>query len=204
MLLNNSDLDNLLKAAESPARSDQYWNQFPKKVTAKIHWQSRRVATLDSADLHKPRRMILVWGLSLVSAFGIIGFTLSLWRGLVPDETALELTQVKKYVREIETLFPNQLQAIIFDEQGARLILAEKPDVPNSAPLYLKICGPGGCQRFVTFSGQRIRVNGDECDVLVDAKGNVMLVGERLLWSRVAVARVGKYRIEARALETSS
>jgi len=31
-----------------------------------------------------------------------------------------------------EALFPNQLQAIVFDDQGARLMLADKSDVPNS------------------------------------------------------------------------
>ena len=83
-------------------------------------------------------------------------------------------------------------------------MLAPEPNLPASPPLYLKICGPKGCQRFVTFSGQQIRVNGDVCDVLVDHQGNVLVVGRETLWSDAkAAARIGPYQIEARALETT-
>ena len=32
MPMNDSDLERLLKSAELPARSDEYWEQFPKRV----------------------------------------------------------------------------------------------------------------------------------------------------------------------------
>jgi RNA polymerase sigma factor (sigma-70 family) len=74
-----------------------------------------------------------------------------------------------------------------------------------SPPLYLKICGPRDCQRFVTFSGQQIRVNGDVCDVLSDHQGNVLVVGRQLLLSgSKASTRGGQYQIEAGALEDRS
>jgi hypothetical protein len=116
-----------------------------------------------------------------------------------------QLTAVRKYFREIEALFPNQLQAIVFEQQGTHLVLAGEPNLPTSPPLYLKICGPKGCQRFVTFSGQQIRVNGDICDVLADGRGGVLLVGRNLVWSSdQATASSGPYRIEARILEAAS
>jgi hypothetical protein len=112
---------------------------------------------------------------------------------------------VEKCYRETEALFPNQVQAIVFDEAGPRVVLAEKADVPKSPPLYLKICGPRGCQEIVTFSGQQVRVNGDVCDVLTDAAGNVMLAGDHMFWSSQSVGtKAGRYRIEARTMETSS
>ena len=115
-----------------------------------------------------------------------------------------QLAEARKYFHELEALFPNQLQAIVFDQQGTHLVLAPEPNLPASPPLYLKICGPKGCQRFVTFSGQQIRVNGDVCDVLADRQGNVLVVGQETLWADAkAAVRSGPYQIEARALETN-
>src|SRR5205807_3264137 len=115
------------------------------------------------------------------------------------------LAEAAKYIREIEALFPNQLQAIVLDQKGARLLLADHSNVPASPPLYLKICGPYGCQRFVTFSGQQIRINDDLCDVLIDRQGNVLLVGRELLWSSSEPAgKARPYRIEAKPLGVNS
>ena len=84
-------------------------------------------------------------------------------------------------------------------------MLAQEPNLPKSPPLYVKICGPNGCQRVVTFSGQQIRVNGDVCDVLADHRGNVLVVGRQLVWSGARVgANSGRYQIEARVLDANS
>jgi hypothetical protein len=69
----------------------------------------------------------------------------------------------------------------------------------------LKICGPDGCQRFVTFSGQEIRVNGEACEVLVDHQGRVVLVGRDTVWSgSESTGKAGNFRIEARPLGTTT
>jgi hypothetical protein len=133
------------------------------------------------------------------------GFLLGFWRGQRSPGYDPQLAEAQKYFQEIAGLFPNQLQAIVFDQQGAHLVLAQEPNVPASPPIYLKVRGPKGCQRFVTFSGQQIRVNGDVCDVLADHQGNVLVVGHQLLWSGAqAHARSGPYQIEARTLENRS
>jgi hypothetical protein len=130
---------------------------------------------------------------------------LVLRRDAAPRETFGSVAQVQKCYREIEAMFPNQVQAIIFDEAGSRIVLAEKPGVPDSTPLYLRICGPQGCQQVVTFSGQEIQVNGENWEVLTDAAGNVLLVGNKFVWSSAShVHELGKYRVETRSLETAS
>jgi hypothetical protein len=205
MQMNNSDLERLLKSAEAPARSDEYWEQFPRRVTARTHWQTQPAGKPLTESPRRPSPAILAWGLGLVSACIVVRLAIGFWRGRAPRQTALQLTQATKYYREIEALFPNQIRAIVFDDQGARLILAEKADVPNSPPVFLKVCGPHGCQRFVTFSGQQIRINGNECDVLMDARGNVLLVGKRFVWSSASLgSETSPYRIEAKTLKTSS
>jgi len=93
----------------------------------------------------------------------------------------------------------------VLDQTGARLVLSPAADVPRSPPLYLRICGPAGCQRFVTFSGQQIRVNGQACEVLVDRQGQIMLVGPKLFWSGSdPMAKGDRYQIEAATLAKTS
>jgi hypothetical protein len=205
--MNNSELDQLLKAASPPERAPELWDTLPKRITARLHWQPKR----DAASLVEPRRFLLLFQARVVWALGatVVGLAVALVFFALPHPRRLhsgsQLATVGKCFREIEALFPNQVRAVVFDERGARIILAEQADVPDSPPLYLKICGPNGCERVVTFSGQQIWVNGDACDVLQDADGNVLLVGDNIAWSSASVNRdMGRYHIEARPLGTSS
>ena len=118
--------------------------------------------------------------------------------------TGSELVAARKYFQEIETLFPGQVQAIVFDQQGSHLVLAEHSNVPADSPLYLKICGPKGCQNYVTFSGQQIHFNGETCEVLLDRHGNVLLVGPQWVLSTAgAPTKHARYQVAARPLETT-
>jgi hypothetical protein len=135
----------------------------------------------------------------------LLGFALGFWQGYHSALPEPQLAQARKCFQEIEGLFPNQVRAIVFDQQHSRLVLSEQADVPTSPPLYVKICGPHGCVSYVTFSGQQIRVNGDVFEVLVDRQGGVLLVGRDMVWSSDrAQARSGPYRIEAKPLEVAS
>jgi hypothetical protein len=214
------ELNELLKRAAVPEREPDYWDSFPGRVMGEI--ERRRLANgaervadasrdteADSGNMwfqvtflrslvNKP-----AFALAVVAVCLALGFVVGHWSGQRSPGYDPQLAEARKYFREIEGLFPHQLQAIVFDQQGAHLVLAQEADLPASPPLYLKICGPGGCQRFVTFSGQQIRVNGEVCDVLSDHQGNVLLVGRRLLWSSSrAGSRTGPYQIQARALES--
>ena len=84
------------------------------------------------------------------------------------------------------------------DERGPRLQLAEKANVPDSTPLFVKICSGKSCKVFVTFSGQQINFNGEPYDVLSDSSGNVILLGKRSVLTPNERASV---RIEGRSLE---
>jgi hypothetical protein len=114
----------------------------------------------------------------------------------------MQLAEMQKYYREVEALFPHQLQAVIFDQRGPHLALADAPGLPTSDPIFLRICQRRGCQKFITFSGQQIDVNGEKCDVLADAKGNVIITGQKLAWSSAdRTRRNSSYQIQAHLLE---
>jgi hypothetical protein len=200
--MNNDELDMLLKSAAVPEHPPEFWAELPQRIAAKIHWQAQRSV----AQTNEPRGFdFLNWAIGSAVVAVVLGITFLLQPGAASRATASRLVRAEKCYREVEAMFPNQVQAIIFDEHGPRVVLSEKADVPNSPPVYLRICGPRGCQEVVTFSGQRVQVNGDVCDVLLDSAGNVLIVGQQAVWSSSDLpGRDAGQRIEARALKAAS
>jgi hypothetical protein len=217
--MKDSELNQILKSAAVPEPAAERWDQFPKRVMAQIHRREQPAGVEKGAEARVRAESMEVkppaWAFALrfkpALALGLavvciaLGFALGFWKGRDSAITTQQLAQAKKYFKEVEALFPNQVQAIVFDDRGAHLVLADEANVPASLPVYLKISGPKGRQTCLTFSGQQVRINGDICDVLVDHHGDVLLVGQQLVWSSAQPAsKTGRYQIEARTLETNS
>ena len=206
--MKNSELDQILKSAPVPDRPGAYWDQFPRRVMAKTD----RLRTRADAETNHPRNepfwlrsrfQFATVGLGLAIIGLLLGFVLGFWQGRNLSITGPQLAAARKYFQEIGTLFPGQVQAIVFDQQGPHLVLAEHSNVPASSPLYLRICGPKGCQSYVTFSGQQIRINGETCEVLLDHQDNVLVVGQNWVVSTAqAPAKHAIYQVSARPLMT--
>ena len=210
--MTNRELNDLLKSAPVPERDAEYWEEFPKRVVRGLerssHQDSRSGARLRPAG--EPVWSSGLWpklafAIGLAAVCLVIGLLIGLHQGHKSAGTDLQLAEARKCYGEVETLFPNQVQALVLDATGGHLVLAAEANVPKSAPLYVKICSARGCQRVVTFSGQRIAVNGTFFEVLVDRQGEVLLVGEQSVWSSSAPEeKIEGYRIEARPLLTRS
>jgi hypothetical protein len=209
--MNDSQLNAILSRAKIPGRREVYWDRFPAQVVAEL--DHRRQVPNPARVLEHRRAWSAATVLRLLAAkpafaFGMAAacllfvFWLGFWQGQHASAKDRELAAARRYFEEVAALFPHQLQAIVFDQAGAHLVLAQNANLPASPPLYLKISGPKGSQRFITFSGQQIQVNGEVCDVLADGQGKVLLVGRQLLWpGSDAGRRMGPYHIEARPLE---
>lgn len=205
--MNNANLNRILQTAPVPELPRQYWEEFPERVIAEVQRRHRPggADTLVRARERQARLSVLSAQWLLATAAGAACLVLAFWLGFSQARrspaTDPLLAEAQKCFREIEPLFPKQLQALVFDQKGTYLVLANEPDVPPSPPIYIKIAGPHGEHRFITFSGQRIRVNGDSFEVLSDRQGDVLMVGEQSVWSSSDPgADVGPYRIEARPL----
>jgi len=203
--MTNPELEKLLKSAAIPERDADYWEQFPKRVMAEarrrssqspantgnqvpgFYWWLRRFAALTTGPA---LACVAIW------------IAMGIWHGRHPASLEdPQLAALGKCFHEIQSLFPNQVEAVVFEKSGARMELAKAANVPASQPLYLKISGPGGSVRMVTFSGQQVKVNGDVCEVLVDRQGEVLVVGAHWVWSSSKPAgKSGGYLIEARVL----
>ncbi len=204
--MNNDELNRLLKSAVEPGRPAEYWEEFPKNVVSNL---ADRPPPVRAAMPTKSPRAALGWftlGAGMATACLLLAFVFRAGRERgAEDFTASDIAVMRKYLQEVEALFPNQVQAVVFEQSGPRLVLADRAVVPASMPVYVRVCGANGCQSFLTFSGQQIRLNGETVDVLVDARGKVLLVGNRLSWtSGESKSRVGSLRIVARSLESAS
>jgi hypothetical protein len=206
--MNNEELNRILKSARVPEQPENYWDKFARRVASAVQDRPRTAA--NSAALLEDRRnwasilrpkFALSVGLSLACAIVVLVL-------LVPKPRSSsdpQLAAAQKFYRELETLFPNQLRVIAFDDQGPHLTLADSPEVPASPPLYIKICSPEGCRRFVTFSGQQVSINGQACEILLNREGHVLVVGSQFLWPGTAPSgKSGRYDIETRILARAS
>ena len=209
--MKNGQLEKCLKSAPVPERSLEYWEQFPTQVMSEIKRREGAAehsspAPVDAEVRWWPvflSRLALSTGAALACV--VLAFLLGVRQGRHSAGSERQLAEAQKCYREIESLFPNQVEALVFDAQGMHLVLAEKDNVPASPPLYVTITGVKDVHRFVTFSGQRISVNGDSFEVLVDRQGDVLLVGQQSVWSSSEPGnKAGPYRIEARPLPTRS
>jgi hypothetical protein len=192
------ELDDLLKKAAVPARPDDYWESFPGQVTRELRRREGQPLVDQRISWKLPT---LAWVTGLTACIAL-AFTFGFWKGRGAGAEEERIASARKYFKEIEAMFPNQVRAIVLEKSGPRLVLSETANVPQSAPLYVKICRANNCQSFITFSGQQIDVNGEIYDVLIDGAGQVILTGKSMLWSsKDAAPKRASERIEARALD---
>lgn len=202
--MNNRELENLLKKNSLPKPPAGYWENFPKKIAAKIQWQRPEEISREAETPGKRNVMAVAWGIGMATACVALAFWFGFSKGRDSVAPVDQLASAKKYFREIEVMFPNQVRAIIFEENGAQLVLSEKADVPASPPLWVKICDGKSCASAVTFSGQELQIVGQRFEVLADAQGKVILIGDKLFWSDATKPQAtGQWRVQARSLNYS-
>ena len=196
--MSNDELHDLLKASKVPERSDQHWEIFPNEIMRAIE----RRGSSALKELHPVGPSFgRVWAIGLACACVVIAFVFGFWRGQESKSKASDFAAIQKYFREIELLFPNQLQAVVIDANGPRFVLSESANMPRSTPVVIRVCEGKRCKTVLTFSGQKIQVNNETCEVLLDSKGDVIVVGDDIVWSSAEGNSRRSMHVEARALE---
>jgi hypothetical protein len=193
--MNNSKLDDKLKAAREPAQPKDYQAAFPQMVLANL-----RSATWKPAPARRSLLPRLSWGLA-TAACVVLAFAIGHWRGQTGVVAGQDVLANARLVQETLALFPNRVRAIVQDEHGLSLVLSEKDDVPLSSPLWVKVCDGNQCLALVTFSGQEVQLAGRKVTVLSDAQGGVLLVGSDFVWSsKEKIYANNQLKIEAKNL----
>ncbi len=193
--MNDRELDQLLRAGDSvPTRDADYWADFPGETARRI----RLVGSAEDAESPvRPRRRSALW-----SALGLLGTAaLALLLHRFPGEaerghpgafTPMQLEVARRVAAEAMALFPGQLVAVKLEETDHQVVLSDRPNLPASEPLLVRICGAGGgaCRSFITFSGRQVEFDGERFEVLAGASGNIVVVGEHSL-PRFAASTLG-------------
>ena len=192
--MNDAELDRLLKSAPVPPRPEGYWAEFPERVAR----EARRPPTCETTVPGNRWLPRLAWGLGLATACLIAGF----WLGhRQPTTDSAALLQNPKLISEVLALFPNRVHAIVQDERGLRLELADEADLPNSTPLWVQFRQGGQTSSFVTFSGQQVEVAGQKLTVLAGGQDRVLVIGDRFVWStEERQSAPGQFQVEAKPL----
>ena len=191
MSQSDKTLGNLLKSARVPERGGEYWEQFPGCVTRRLAEGAR------SAGSEAPRSLPIAWAVGLATACAVVGLGTGWW--MTSSRVPSQPDYAKLYA-EVASVFPRQIRAIVVNEDGPRLVLADQPSVPASAPVLLRLCRDRQCQNVITFSGQRVRVNGESIELLTDGRGDLLVIGRRFLWSSADPRPAGNWRIDAKRL----
>lgn len=201
------ELNELLRAAQVPERTPEYWESFPQTIARQLPARAAggaagpAAAVRPGSRLANPPTHTWAWGLGLTTACLLLGFFVGFRRGHAAAFTAAELAQSRKIYHELAALFPDRLQAVLLDGRGSQLVLATDAQPPGAVPLLVQICHAGICRRFITFSGQRVALNGETFEILADARGNVLVLGDHLGWSSGEPRKAAAgYRIRATAL----
>src|SRR3974390_3517991 len=109
--MNNKRLNEILKSARVPERAGDYWEKFPGRVMAKLHWrqQNAEARQLVGSRVSSFRLLRLpVFGAGLAVVCILLGFGVGFWKGrqsIAPERA--QLAEALKCYREIAGLFPN-------------------------------------------------------------------------------------------------
>ncbi len=207
MSINDLDLDRLLRSVHVPEREAAFWAEFPGRVSRQLHRpQPLNQAAKVPSELRT--RSSLSWKIACAAILILVGVGIGVglksWRESDSKALARQMEPMRLYLRELSALFPHQIRAVTFQDGEVRLTLAESGSVPDSSPIFLQVRTSTECQRHITFSGQAIQLNGERCEVLTDARGDVLVVGPDKVWSSAQPSnRFGACRISATVLGTS-
>ncbi len=120
---------------------------------------------------------------SLAGAFAcLLLFALYFFKlSIPPDSIALQI----QYIREIDTLFQNELQAVVFSAEGKELKLASEPTLHHPYPVIVDLRRNKQTVRIVAIANGRLTVRLGQHDIpleiYVTGSGNVIVAGPDFL-----------------------
>ena len=194
--MNQPELESILKRARLPEIPGESLEMFPRRIVTRLKRNEPPIRAARNFSLR------FAWVLGMTACV-IIAFGLGHWHGRMEMEknSANDSLANINLIHETLDMFPNRVRAIVQDEHGLNLVLSDNADVPTSSPLYIRICDGKHCSSLVTFSGQEIWVAGQTVTVLADARGGIILTGNKFVWSNTEHTYAGEHlKIEARNL----
>jgi len=196
--MKDADLNKLLRAVHPPQRTAEERAEFPLEVVRQL---SRPVHRRTAAD--RSASKFPLWALGFATACLLIGFIM----GRFPEkpatlpQAAATTPDYAKLFKEVASLFPDRLRGVVVRNGELELILADQPESPAANPLLVEICQGGQCRKVITFSGQKLEVDGHSIEVLTGANDRVIVLADNQVWTSQNPAEVvDGFRINAHFL----
>lgn len=179
--MKDSELNKLLRSVRPPERSPEEKSGFPGAV---VHQLSRPVRQSSGAGGIGNLRIPLL-GVGFAVACLILGFI----AGRFPEKqveapvVAAGTPDYGKLFKEVALLFPDRLRGVVVRGNEVELLLAEQPERPATNPLLVEICQNGRCRTVLTFSGQKLEVDGHTIEVLAGADDRLIVLADSQVWT---------------------
>jgi len=138
---------------------------------------------------------------------------LALVAGLLPflfhkhHDAPENLANDQKILQQVETLFPNQVDAVVEENGKADLSIAQSPVVGSDQPVLVLFRRGQDTIRVLSFSGHHVCVmlgRTQSCfEILATPAGGVILEAEDKVWVASEHPQVSGYSVHAQILEAS-
>jgi hypothetical protein len=179
--MKDSELNKLLRSVRPPERSPEEKAVFPAAVVRQLSRPPRRSASGGSDNAWR----FPLLGLGFALACLVIGFLV----GRFPNKPveapvmAVMAPDYGKLFKEVSSLFPDRLRGVVVRGSEVELLLAEQPERPATNPLLVEICQHGRCRTVLTFSGQKLEVDGHSIEVLTGADDRLIVLADSQVWT---------------------
>lgn len=77
-------------------------------------------------------------------------------------------------LREVTTLFPQQIKSIVSDGDDLQIALSDEPLTNNEQAVVIEVCEHGNCKTVITYIGQTIEINSHRITVRTDKNGAIV------------------------------
>lgn len=182
----NDDLDDLLREARVPEPPEEWWRRLPAKVVL------RAFAAGEAPRARSPRSPWFRLGFTLAPAALGLALGFLLWHRADRSDPYRQLENGKEW-RAVAAQYGARVRAIVRDEQGLHVVLADRADVPAATPIWVELQSGAERRAMVTMSGQEVTVGGRKLQVLADPAGKLILIGPDFFWSEEAQAGAAEH-----------
>jgi hypothetical protein len=181
-------LDSLLRSVPEPIVPEESREAFAQKVLHRL-----RSAPESGRNDHPAARLPwnpfrnLASGFATASALAIVGWGVHVGTSGWGGDTGMafdpaETRAYREVWKEFATLFPNQVRAVTFGPEGPRVILSDRPDLPETPGILVRLCSRDGCRTALTVSGQSVELGTQRLEVLGTARGEVFVTFDDSVW----------------------
>lgn len=149
----------------------------------------------------------LLWTVGCAMAAAVIFVSLQAPVPLIQPK-AQELADDLKILKQMEALFPGQIDAVIQKSGAVNLELAAEQSLPSDQPILVRLISGKQSIQIMSYSGRKVCVELEgsrTCfEALLNNDGNVILNGRDFIWTPQLPVTVAGYRIEAKKLSPAS